>query len=293
MRVNRRVFLATLAGLLLPLPLMLMLAGLMIQPSQVQPSGRARISPVLTIEQRQLLQTYHRDCTQRSDCEPPLGCLSDIRVAKHYCADSECVTDMQCPDGFACRPLPTVGGGPLVRYCIPPGVRKEGERCLSIPSTQDEACEPGLLCSAGWCGRPCQTDTPTSCPEGFFCSDTIPQPACRPTCEGRTCPEGQQCIQDKEGASACVVVHGPNCQSTPCSDGRKCMALFGSRNVGHVWMECFPECGADRPACPEGLTCYRTRCLKPCEPEGPDVCEPGYRCQRLNDKQPWLCRPDM
>lgn len=252
------------------------------------------MSPVLSAEERLRLQTYHRECLRAADCEPPLGCLLDPRAGWFYCADSACSTDAQCPEGFACVPLPSNEEGPLVRYCIPPGVRKEGEACISVPGEREEACEPGLLCGQGWCGRPCQLDTPSSCPEGFFCGDTTPGPACLPTCEGRACPDGTRCIlDDSAGASACAVVYGQDCQHTPCSEDRECIAIFGSRKAGHVWMKCSPECGKDRPPCPEGLVCNRRTCLKPCEPNGPNVCDPGFSCQKRVEQQPWLCQADM
>jgi hypothetical protein len=288
-----RVALGVVAGLALPVPLLWALASVML-PSPRQPREDARVSPMLTFEERSRLQSYHRECAKSEDCEPPLACLGNPTVMKHYCTDSECTVDTQCPEGFSCQPLPTAGAGPWVRYCIPHGVRKEGETCLSIPPDQDSACTPGLLCSRGWCGRPCQLDAPASCPEGFFCADTIPGPACRPTCEGRTCPEGQQCIRDsREAASACAVVYGRDCQHSPCGEGQKCLAVFSMKTQVSVWMECLPECGQGLPPCAPGLVCDRTTCRRPCAPDGPNVCEPGFKCLRYNDRQPWLCRPDM
>jgi hypothetical protein len=291
MRLSWRKRLAVLSGLLIPIPLALLLASVLVQrPPPLTHKGRP-VSPVLAFEERLRLQSYHRECTRRTDCEPPLGCLSDTRVRRTYCADSECVTDIQCPDGFACLPLPTVDDGPLVRYCIPPGLRKEGERCLPIPREPDHGCEVGLLCGADWCGRPCRLEDPTSCPSGFFCADTVPGPACRPTCEGRTCPEGQRCIRDQEGASACAVVHGPDCQHIPCPEGRKCLGGFGIDHPGHVWMTCYPECGEGLPSCPESFVCDRGSCRRRCDPVEPDTCELGFQCRRRDDDQPWLCRP--
>ncbi|MDY7226055.1 hypothetical protein [Hyalangium rubrum] len=100
-------------------------------------------------------------------------------------------------------------------------------------------------------------------------------------------------MRDTHGASTCAQVYGPDCQRTPCPDGRKCLALFIAKPQAKVWTQCFPECGKDRPPCAKGLVCDRASCLKPCEPDSPDVCAPGYRCLRLNEQQPWLCRPDM
>jgi hypothetical protein len=296
MRVDWRLILAVVGGLLLPVPLVFLLtSGWFSRPVKEALGGRP-LSPVLSAEDRLRLQTYHRECLYQADCEPPLGCLLDTRYGWFYCADSECATDAQCPEGFACRPQPTREQGPLVRYCIPPGLRQEGQSCVPIPREAEDACAPGLLCGDGWCGRPCQLDSPSNCPVGFFCADTIPGPACRPSCDGRACPEGQHCIHDQRGASACAVVHGQNCEQTPCAAGQKCMALFGPGkrdSAEHVWMECYPQCGKGLPSCPEGLVCERRSCLKPCDPNGPNVCEPGFTCQRRARQQSWLCQPDM
>ncbi len=292
MRVNSRVLLVILGALLLPVPLVLVLMSGLFPRPPVQAMGGRPVSPVLTHEERRRLQTYHRECLHKEDCEPPLGCLFDTRAGWFYCADSECETDAQCSEGFACQLLPTNESGPLVRYCIPPGVQKEGATCISVPTEPTNACEPGLLCGKGWCGRPCQLNDPRSCPEGFFCGDTIPGPACLPTCEGRTCPEGMRCIRDeRRGASSCAVVYGEDCQQTPCPEGRKCSPVFGDE--GHVWMECFPQCNKGLPPCPEGSVCEGRVCRKACDPKGPNLCEPGFTCQRRIPQQPWMCQPDM
>jgi hypothetical protein len=289
--MNWRLASGILGGVLLSLPLVLLIAGSMLQRPHTPFRGDVRFAPVLSHEERQRLQTYHHPCRD-SPCESPLACLSDTRVMGSYCTDSQCETDAQCPAGFTCVPLRTANHGPLVRDCITWGVRKEGESCFETPPAQEDACEPGLRCAEGWCGRPCALDNPASCPEEFFCADVFPGPTCRPTCEGRTCPEGQQCMRDTADASVCAVHYGPDCQRVPCPEGRKCEAIFPAKHQGSVWTECFPECGEGRPPCPEGLICDMHSCLKPCELNGPNVCDPGFRCQRYADSQPWACRPD-
>lgn len=289
-----RMLLGVLAGLLLPVPLILVLATVLFPRPQPQRLEDPRFSPMLTEEERMSLQTYRRDCRKHTDCEPPLGCLLDTRIVKAYCTDSQCVLDAQCPAGFSCRPLLTTENGPLVRYCIPHGLREEGEPCFPTPSDQQSACAEGLLCSRGWCGRPCQLDKPTSCPAGFSCADSPLAPACLPTCEGRTCPEGQRCVRDdRGGASVCAMVYGQDCQRSTCAEGQKCVAVFSAKTQMSAWIKCWPECGKDLPACAPGMVCHRKMCRKPCEPDGPNVCEPGYRCQRPNEEQPWLCHADM
>jgi len=291
--MNWRIMGGILGGLLLGAPLAILLASTIFPSPQTPQAGDARLSPVLTQEDRRRLMTYGRDCAHRADCDEPLGCLPNTRARRTYCTDSECEADAHCPEHFSCVPLSTVEQGPLVRLCLPAGVRKAGERCDEIPTTQEDACEPGLRCAEGWCGRPCQLNNPSSCPEGFYCADFGPGATCRPSCEGRTCPSGKQCIRDPSGASVCAVIHGSNCQDMPCPTGKECAAFFPSRRPGMVWMHCLPECAEDLPPCPQERFCSQGFCVKPCDPNGPNVCEEGFRCLRYVDSQPWACRADM
>jgi hypothetical protein len=281
-------------GLLLPLPLVLLLGSVMHQKPGVQNSQGGRVSPVLDVEERMRRVTYRRACQSSSDCEPPLGCLEDLRVGADYCTDSQCMTDLQCPEGQVCQSLATLDEGPLVRLCVPLGVREEGQRCFSLPNDREAACAPGLLCGGheGWCARPCRQGEVESCPEGFFCADVGPRPVCMPTCEARGCPEGQQCVRFKEGVSACARVHGPNCQQSPCPEGRECKVLTATQHPGRVWMECIERCGAGHPSCSEGLVCDGWHCLPPCSPQEPGSCPEGYRCIQRRPDRPWACQPD-
>lgn len=292
--MSARALLGVLAGLLLPLPLLLLLGGLLLPvPREAEPAGR-RISPVLSIEERARLLTYRRNCAWSSECEPPLGCLSDSRARTHYCTDSRCTTDLDCPEGQLCQSLATTGDGPLVRLCIPQGVRKEGERCLAMPHRREAACGPGLLCAGEdhWCARPCQIGGTSSCPEGFFCADVAPRPACLPTCEARGCPDGEHCVRFNEGSSACSVVYGPQCQQTPCPQERTCTVWHSTSLPGTVWMECVERCGEGHPPCSEGRVCDGWRCLPPCDPQAPDTCAEGYRCKQRQPNALWVCEPD-
>jgi hypothetical protein len=289
-----RAFLGIVAGLLLPIPLLLLLGGFLQPTLRGTDSGRRAVSPVLDTEERTRRVTYRRYCSLSSECEPPLGCLSDTRLMTHYCTDSRCRTDEECPQGQLCQSLATTGDGPLVRLCIPIGVRQEGEHCLRVPHRKEAACGPGLLCSGedGWCARPCSTGDAASCPEGFFCADVAPQPVCLPTCERRGCPEGQQCIHSREGSSTCAQVYGPHCQQTPCPDNRECDVGDVTQLPGKVWTECVEPCGEGRPPCSAGLVCDGWHCLPPCDPQGPDTCAEGYRCNQRKPNRPWVCQPD-
>jgi hypothetical protein len=287
-----RAALAILAGLLLPVPLVLLALGVMFPKPWSPESDGARVSPVLNVEERTRRVTYRRECQDSSECEKPLGCVSDGRVWADYCTDSQCMTDAQCSEGFVCRSVATAGAGPLVRFCITEGLRQEGERCDPLPSDKDEACAPGLLCGGreGWCGRPCQRDS-AGCPEGFFCADVAPQPLCLPTCVSRGCPEGQRCVGFEEGASACAEVLGPDCQQSPCAGGSECRVLSAT-HPGKVWMECVQPCGEGRPECPAGNICYLWRCQPSCDPQKPGTCGEGFRCERAKPESPPVCWPD-
>jgi hypothetical protein len=290
-----RVVLGALVGVLLPVPLLLVLGSVWTHGVRPPMPEDARYSPVLSSEARDRLLTYHRRCLKASDCEPPLACMGDARFFTSYCTDSQCVTDAQCPEGSVCHPLSTFKGSPLVRFCVPMGPRQEGEPCLDLPSQRASACGRGLICGGkglGWCGRPCHKGEPTSCPEGFFCADVRPEPICMPSCERLGCPEGQQCVLDDEGASACAVVHGTECQQSPCPDSQECRTYFSSRHPGEAWMQCIHPCDPKNPMCPDGLVCARHRCQQPCEPWKPGTCGTGYRCEQRKPDAPWICEPD-
>lgn len=184
---------------------------------------RVKESPRLALEETWRLQTYSRKCWKGTDCEPPLGCLSvSAHEREGLCSDSWCRTDLQCGEGRTCQTLRTLDEGPLVRVCVEPGRRKEGEACVLARGPAESTCTRGLRCGGGWCGRPCEMGHPESCPEGSFCRDGLDGPSCLPTCEGRRCSEDQQCVPMGDGVSVCAKVLGENCRRAPCPEGRQC-----------------------------------------------------------------------
>jgi hypothetical protein len=291
--VNWRVVLALLACLLLSVPLILLL-GMMLRPSlpESAPGGK-RLSPMLTPEERMRLGTYHRDCGAGQACEAPLGCVTDVRIRAQYCTDSQCSTDSQCPADQRCQNLATGGDGPLVRFCVPMGRRQEGEHCFSLPGDKDEACKDHLVCGGqeGWCARPCHEGAEATCPKGFFCADTVPEPLCLPTCETHGCPTGQQCIRFAEGVSICAKAYGPQCQQSPCPRGGECTVGQDVLRPGQVWMECTERCG-EGPPCTAGLICDASLCRAPCNPQDPEPCMDGYLCKQQSQGKPYACQPD-
>jgi hypothetical protein len=293
-RMSWRMLLSVCAGVLLVLPLVLLL-GILLQP-EVRPAepAAARISPMLDLEQRAQLMTYGRNCSSSAECEPPLGCFYEGRYRHAYCTDSQCTTDAQCSAGQVCRKLATKEHGPLVRICAPVGPRQEGENCFPVPSDPKNACAAALLCAGKdyWCARPCHLGAAGECPEGFFCADTTPEPACLPTCEKRGCPSGEQCIRFREGASMCAHVYGTNCQQSPCGEGNLCDPRTDPPQPRKVWLRCVPECGKDHSPCPTGSVCDAYECLPACDPKDPAACAEGYRCRQPWPDSPFACRPD-
>jgi hypothetical protein len=287
--------LSVCARVLLPLPLVLLL-GTLLQPELglEAPTG-VPISPMLDSEQRARLMTDRRRCVSSAECDPPLGCLYENRYRQAYCTDSKCTTDAQCPEGQVCRRLATERSELLVRICIPVGMRQEGEGCDSVPSDQKSACAAGLLCSGrsgGWCARPCRLGAQAECPEGFFCADSLPQPACLPTCERQACPVGERCIRFEDGSSSCAHVYGTDCQQSPCLGGQRCNVFTDPPQPGKAWLNCVERCGKDLPPCSAGRVCDGYECIPACDPRGPAVCAEGYRCRQPWPDVPFACRPD-
>ncbi len=289
----RSVLGAGLVGLLL-LPVAWLVWFILYKSLQLPNPDEAKISPVLTHEQRRSLRTYLRGCWKTAHCEPPLGCLQDLRYLRNYCSDSECVTDAQCPEGHVCRVLATFQG-PWLRQCVLLGIREEGERCYELPPEKEDGCRAGLNCAGdGWCGRPCNKAEPGSCPSGYFCAEVEPESTCLPTCEAQGCPAGQACMRSRrDGASTCAVVHGHNCQQTPCPDGHWCENYLIPERPGQAWVRCVQRCGRPGLApCPPGQVCDNGSCERLCSPDQPDACGAAFHCLQMPEEGPWICKPE-
>lgn len=246
------------------------------------------VSPILTLDERRELMTHERSCKKAEDCEPPLGCLN-LGSGHSICMASECQTDLQCAEEFTCRALKSRGGGPWIHTCIVRGTAEEGEPCSSSYTFQQEAvCRPGLLCN-GHCGRPCQLDDSSSCPEGSICLKGREGPSCMPTCEGRTCPEGQECVPFKDGSSVCGKIWGENCQRQGCPEGTSCRTSYFPGSPGEISMECIQRCGEGRPPCLEGTLCDQRMCRRPCDEKDAHACGPQEVCSYFPVTRRWLC----
>ncbi len=296
MQVKWRTLLAVAVGLLLTLPLGYLLKDAF-RVGQV-PGGAqgARISPMLSLEERRRLVTFDRACRGSEDCEAPLGCLQDSRrFSLSVCIGSECETDSHCPEGQSCRAVKTQGAGPVVRLCTAMGIRKEGQACDRLPRTQEEACAQGLLCNRNYCGRPCGRGAPaTSCPAGFTCEDGPEGASCLPACEEGQCPERQECVRFEGRFAACVRVKGKNCQAQPCPEGQACRIGYTPGVGEEVTMQCLTPCEQGKSTCPAGSVCFYGFCSQLCEPNAAGSCGSGEECVMYRDphssEKLWLCR---
>lgn len=274
---------------LLPVPLLLLIGSAMYPRL---PRGQAA-RPVFTADQARTLATYGSPCLRPEDCEHPLGCLEVGNTGRGVCLNSLCETSSQCEPGEYCRTFQTMGDGLPLRGCDSlQGERAAGEPCDKGLSLAQDRCMQGLLCNRGWCGQPCELQEPSSCPEGFFCQQGLDGPSCVPTCEARSCPEGLQCARESGGISVCAHLRGSHCSNEPCPQGSRC--TFTNRRLAHeglsLHLECVSPCGEGLPACPTGRLCVGSRCLRTCDPQGPDTCYPEERCVYRVDLGVPLCK---
>lgn len=288
--MRRQAAVLVIIALLLPLPLLCLWVLAMRTPSPQLEDPRH--VPMLADWQRNQLLTYGRDCQQHTDCASPLKCFMDPMDGRQFCTDSRCMKDEDCPTDLVCRTFSSGDDDIRVRHCVPLGVRREGEPCVPMPPDQRLGCMAGLLCQQDWCGRPCDSGVPSSCPQNFFCAEGPHGPSCLPTCRGRTCPQGQECVEFGAGSSICAEIHGENCLDTPCGKGRFCYTEEISYQGDAVWMSCQKLCGDAQHVCPDSQVCFNFRCRQSCSLEGPNTCGPHRRCGSSRGESPW-CMPDL
>ncbi|KFA89512.1 hypothetical protein Q664_34625 [Archangium violaceum Cb vi76] len=289
-----RAVLALAAIALLVIPL----AGLAIlwfrsPPEQVVEGWRFApwLSPAEARERPTLLQP----CQGDEQCDPPFVCFHDPRIQQRQCTGTGCESDSWCPPETACRAIPLRGRDRMaLRTCAHEGMRKEGERCLRFVQwpMRERACGQGLVCAvSGWCGRRCVPGKEGTCAEGFFCSRGDPDgPLCQPTCEGRTCPEGQECVRWEGGVSVCLVVYGRSCHDDePCPEGTVCEMEPLLTLVGQARRSCVRTCGLEgAESCLEGFVCHQGRCRPRCSLTRPDSCGTRF-CVSTDDEGNGVC----
>ncbi len=285
-----RVPLAVLLGLLLPVPLiwassMLLSGGLSVPGARGDDS---RVVPILTPEEARPLLTFQRPCRGNEDCDVPLVCMRGQLMFNAACVASECATDMDCREGYSCHSISA--GERVVRLCGVTGQAKEGEFCMQMPVNQGMGCSPGLLCANKYCRRPCQSQESQSCPEGYFCgvAEDVQGPVCLPSCEGRSCPDGQRCVALEHGVSVCARVHGTDCQLNPCPAEQVCDVLT-RESQGDAWMRCAPLCDKQASSCPEGFSCLGGRCRRRCSSDATGTCGPMETCVGFSERSLGVC----
>ncbi len=263
--------------------LVLAIGGPIIWYGVPRPNAR-HAQPVLDKGQTSALITYKRKCQKQTDCEDPLVCTDDPWGLDLRCLANECESDLQCKSRFMCSAPYTNVDGRSIHFCVPRGVRKEGERCDRFPLDEKWGCQPGLICNSGMCGRPCSPGRSSDCPEGFVCHPWNDMPACLPSCLQSGCPPGEQCIRMSGEFSICARVHGQDCDKQPCPPGEECRRDLGGvyqfrEKVVNMW--CALPCN-DRKGrlCPEGFTCFNGDCARLCDEGIPGSCGAGEQCTR-------------
>lgn len=288
-----RALLAIVLGVLLPVPLMwasnrLLVGGL---NESVAHREARRLVPMLAPDETRRLLTFQRHCEGNEDCDAPLVCLRGQLMLKHGCVASTCATDADCSQGLSCYSI--AAGDRVVRVCGAPGEVAEGEFCMELPRFRRMACAPGLVCTHKSCRRPCQPETPRSCPQGYYChAADVKGSVCLPTCEGRSCPEGQRCVALGHGESICTRVHGPDCQLEPCPVGLEC-EVSTRKPRDAVRMRCLRACDSRAQPCPESFSCIGSRCIPQCNSDAPGTCGPQEKCVGFSESKPGFCIVDF
>ncbi|MDC0711547.1 hypothetical protein POL68_23960 [Stigmatella sp. ncwal1] len=234
-------------------------------------------------------------CRSDSDCPAGNGCVANRETRRFECLASECEEDAHCFADLVCRPVTTGATGPVIRRCVPAGMRHEGEPCDGLFISQEGACLEGLSCHRGTCSRPCQLQDAASCPEGHVCEEGLNGPACFLDCRSRGCAKGQQCKQLNDAEYQCLSNVEGDCPETPCGDGERCNLRL-SQDSGVFW--CAPLCNPlHEDSCPAGQVCgiggpTISTCYRRCDPMALDACGEGWECTTVTeDLTQWGCRP--
>lgn len=239
--------------------------------------------------------TFRQPCQGDAECDKPLVCFHSPIIQQGQCTGSGCRVDEDCAPYGVCRSIPLRGQRVALRSCVVEGTRQEGEPCLRFPASAltAYACGPELVCAGlGWCGRRCAPGVENTCPEGFFCARGDPEgPVCQPSCEGRTCPEGQRCLQQEGGVSVCVQMLGEDCDLKPCAPGRRCLAEASLHEPGRGWSYCQRSCGGagDFTSCPGDDLCIEGTCHARCTLDRPSSCISQF-CVGIDGEGNGVCR---
>ncbi|WP_224240681.1 hypothetical protein [Hyalangium gracile] len=89
-----------------------------------------------------------------------------------------------------------------------------------------------------------------------------------------------------------MQLRGSDCSGDSCPDGSHCTFTnlrFADAGVA-LRQECIAPCGEGLPSCPSNRVCVASRCLRTCDPQGPDTCHPEERCVHRVDLGVSLCK---
>ena len=237
------------------------------------------------------------ECASDLNCPKDQACLTDPAQNKNHCLPANCRKDEDCPQGQGCRVVNAADTRGPVRRCVIAGNRLEGQSCVAWPNGPNSACDEGLICALGRCGRPCNTGGPNTCPPAFACSSTnIGEDVCLPDCRRAGCPEGKSCVPFGKAMALCLETVTTDCREPghECPSGQHCGFSYSPDSVV---FHCTRECSAfDSNACEPTEVCGaiagQSRCLQRCDPKQPTSCPANFRCSYADEtRSSYACVP--
>lgn len=271
-------------------------------------------------------------CASDGDCS---GTTPHCKTAELRCV--ECTTATQCGSGKTCRNnfcVPSTNGCVEDADCSSSKPHCDTRTRTCAVCVDSEDCDDGF-CEADGC-RPCTdsleclaanfTSRPycvgggcrecmrtDDCSDGFLCHQMkcVLDPVDGPCQSNGECFGDYRCVPDPSGRPTCREPCEPFAVSTGCSSGKACeIAYF---QAGIAVGACLPKvpgaaqrgqtCSQD-VACDVGLECLpsgvgQSKCRRPCDPDGTNVCAFGEKCQytaqldlRGVPRSVGLCFPD-
>jgi hypothetical protein len=266
-------------------------------PAKVSTIVGAQLADAGTGSQiRPLLPPDTTECASDLNCPEHHACLTDHLHNRNSCLPANCGSDTDCPQGQGCRVVNDAAVREAVRRCVIAGSRLEGQSCSRWPNEPISACDEGLVCANGRCGRPCNTAGPNTCPPAFACSATNVGDVCTPDCRQGGCPQGRSCVALTQTMALCLEAASTDCRlpENQCPDGQQCGVTFSSTSV---LFYCTRACSVfDTSACEPNETCGsiggQARCLLRCNPKQRNSCPTNFRCWFADETQTsYACQP--